>query len=336
MNTIDNKKKETKALEKATAMIILLILFLTVTLISIGTGSVNIPISQVVKNLFATEDPIVRAIIVDIRLPRVLIGMLVGASLAVSGAILQAVMQNPLADPGLVGVSSGASLAAIFIMLMLPTYTNLVPIAAFTGGMLATLAIYFLAWKQGIKPMRIILAGVAVNAMLGGATSLLSVLNSDKIQGIILWVNGSLSGKGWLDLKSIALYSLVGLSLSFLCIRPANLLLLGDEKAATLGLNVNKCRIILSVLAAFLAGVSTSIVGIIGFVGLVVPHICRFIVGTDYKHLIPFSMIGGATLLMTADTFARTVARPIELPVGTLMAVVGGPFFLYLLRKGDK
>lgn len=329
-------KKSEKSTKKSIAIIVLFILFIVTTLLSIGIGSVNIPIDEVVKHLFTVDDSINRAIIVDIRLPRVLIGILVGASLAVAGAILQAVMQNPLADPGLIGVSSGASLSAIFIMLLFPAYTSLVPIAAFAGGMLSTFIIYILAWKQGIKPMRIILAGVAVNAMLGGATSLLSVLNSDKIQGVILWVNGSLSGRGWLDFKSIRLYIIVGLVLSFFCIRPANMLLLGDEKATNLGLDTNKSRIALSVLAAFLAGISTSVVGIIGFVGLVVPHICRFVIGSDYKYLLPFSMVGGATLLIAADTFARTIAKPVELPVGTLMAVVGGPFFLYLLRKGGK
>lgn len=311
-------------------------LFITAILISIGTGSVNIPIGEVVGHLLSQDQSINRDIIVDIRLPRVLIGILVGASLAVAGAILQAVMQNPLADAGLIGVSSGASLAAIFIMLLLPAYNYLVPLAAFLGAMIATFVIYILAWKQGIKPMRIILAGVAVNAMLGGATSLLSVLNSDKIQGVILWVNGSLSGRSWLDLRSVVIYITLGLIVSFFCIRPANMLLLGDEKATNLGLNTTRSRVALSALAAFLAGVSTSVVGIIGFVGLVVPHMCRFVIGSDYKYLLPFSMIGGATLLISADTFARTIARPIELPVGTLMAVVGGPFFLYLLRKGGK
>lgn len=326
----------TKNMKKILAIVILFGLFIATVLFSIGTGSVNMPINEVLRHLFSSEESINRSIIVNIRLPRVLTGILVGASLAVSGAILQAVMQNPLADPGIIGVSSGASLAAIFIMLILPGYSDLVPIAAFLGGILATFIIYILAWDKGIKPMRIILAGVAVNAILGGATSLLSVLNSDKIQGIILWVNGSLSGRNWLDLKSVYIYIIFGLALSFFCIRPANILLLGDEKATNLGLNTNRTRILLSILAAFLAGISTSIVGIIGFIGLVIPHISRFIIGSDYKYLLPFSMVGGATLLVIADTFARTIAKPIELPVGTLMAVVGGPFFLYLLRKGGK
>lgn len=322
--------------KKLLAIIILLGLFITSVLFSIGTGSVNIPIGEVVSLLFDSGESINKSIIFDIRLPRVLIGILVGASLAVSGAILQAVMQNPLADPGIIGVSSGASLAAIFIMLILPGYNNLVPLAAFLGGIFATFIVYILAWDNGIKPMRIVLAGVAVNAILGGATSLLSVLNSDKIQGIILWVNGSLAGRNWLDLKTIYIYIISGLILSFFCIRPANILLLGDEKATNLGLNTNRTRVLLSILAAFLAGVSTSVVGIIGFVGLVVPHISRFIVGSDYKYLLPFSMVGGASLLVLADTFARTIASPIELPVGTIMAVAGGPFFLYLLRRGGK
>lgn len=323
-------------MKKVSIIIISILIFIGVLVLSIGLGSVSIPVRKIIEFIFNEGDIINKSIIMDIRLPRVLIAVIVGANLATSGALLQSVMQNPLADPGIIGVSSGASLAAISVMLLKPQYTYLVPLFAFLGGIFATFLIYILAWKDGIKPARIILSGVAINAMLGGATSLISVLNSDKIQGVIMWVNGSVSGRSWNDLKMILPYSIVGLLLSFFCIRPANVLLLGDEKAVNLGLNVNRSRILLSILAAFLAGISTSVVGIIGFIGLIIPHISRLLIGSDYKYLLPFSMIGGATMLLLADTFARTIAKPIELPVGTIMAVIGGPFFLYLLRKGGK
>ncbi|EOD00137.1 FecCD family ABC transporter permease [Caldisalinibacter kiritimatiensis] len=321
-------------MKKVLIILISILMFIITVLLAIGVGSVNIPVNELLKVLLDKGDMINKSIIVDIRLPRVLIAALVGANLAVSGALLQSVMKNPLADPGIIGVSSGASLGAIIIMLIVPQYTYLVPLFAFFGGVLATFLIFILAWKQGIKPVRIILSGVAINAMLGGATSLISVLNSDKIQGILMWINGSISGRSWNDLNMILVYSIIGLILSYFCIRPANILLLSDEKAVNLGFNVNRSRVLLSLLGAFLAGISTSVVGVIGFIGLVIPHISRLVIGSDYKYLLPLSMIGGATMLLLADTFARIIAKPIELPVGTIMAVIGGPFFLYLLRRG--
>lgn len=323
-------------MKKASIILFSATIFIIVMFLSIGFGSVKIPVREIFHLIFKDGDVINKSIIMDIRLPRVLIAIIVGANLAVSGALLQSVMQNPLADPGIIGVSSGASLAAISIMLLMPQYTYLVPLAAFLGGIFATFLIYMLAWKDGIKPVRVILSGVAINAMLGGTTSFISVLNSDKIQGIIMWVNGSIAGRSWGDFKMLLPYSIVGLILSLFCIRPANVLLLGDEKASNLGLNVNKSRILLSLLAAFLAGISTSVVGTIGFIGLIIPHISRLLIGSDYKYLLPFSMINGGIMLLLADTFARIIAKPIELPVGTIMAVIGGPFFLYLLRKGGK
>ncbi len=323
-------------MKKALIILISILLFIITVFFAVSMGSVNIPLKEIFNFLFDKGDVINKSIIFDIRLPRVLIAALVGSNLAVAGALLQSVMKNPLADPGIIGVSSGASLGAITIMLIIPQYTYLVPLFAFLGGVFATFLIFILAWKDGIKPIRIILSGVAINAMLGGATSLISVLNSDRIQGILMWVNGSISGRSWNDLNMILVYSIIGLILSFFCIRTSNILLLSDEKAVNLGINVNRTRVLISLLGAFLAGISTSIVGIIGFVGLVVPHISRLVIGSDYKYLLPLSMIGGATMLLLADTFARIVAKPIELPVGTIMAVIGGPFFLYLLRKGEK
>ncbi len=249
---------------------------------------------------------------------------------------MQAVMQNPLADPGIIGVSAGASVGGIILMLVLPQYSYLVPPVAFCGGLFASFLIYILAWKEGFTPVRIILAGVAVNALLGSITGLVSILYSDRLQGALAWLNGSMASKSWQHLRVLVGYSLPALCLTFFCIRSANILLLGDEKASSLGVGVNKVRFFLSVVAAFLAGISTATVGIIGFVGLVIPHILRMMVGSDYKVLLPFSMFGGAILLLGADTFARIIAAPIELPVGIVMAILGSPFFLYLLRNSGK
>lgn len=310
------------------------ILLLFVLLLAVRLGSVEYSYSQIFKILSSPEMTSDRNVIFNVRLPRILIATMIGANLAVAGALLQAVMQNPLADPGLTGVSSGASLGAIIIMLLFPRYTYLVPLVAFFGGAIACALVYSLAWKNGIKPMRIVLAGVAINAILGGGTSLLSTLYSDRIQGVLMWVNGSISGKTWSDVKVLALYSAIGIGVSMLFIRKANILQLGDEMSSNLGVNTNKYRVIISLIAVFLAGISTAIVGVVGFVGLIVPHIARLIIGSDYKYMLPFSVILGSITLLLGDTFARTIAKPIELPVGVIMAVVGGPFFLYLLRRG--
>lgn len=299
-------------------------------------GSVSITYSDILEVLVGKGTALNQNIIMNVRLPRVLVAVMVGANLAVSGALLQSVMQNPLADPGLTGVNAGASLVAIFIMMLYPGLTYLVPIGAFLGGLVACVMIYILAWKNGIKPIRIILAGVAVNAIMGSGTALLSVLYSDRIQGVIAWMNGSLVGKSWGDIRVLAVYSVLGLISSLFCIRYANALQLGDKMAANVGVNTNLYRILLSVVAVFLAGVSVAITGPIGFVGLAVPHIARLIVGSDYKFLLPMSMAVGSTLVLMGDTFARTVASPIELPVGLIMAIIGAPFFLYLLRRGAR
>lgn len=321
---------------KSKLIIIIGILILSI-LLGICLGSVKISLNDIIKSLFSDEYTVKKAIISDIRLPRVWIAVFVGANLSASGALLQAVMRNPLADPGITGVSAGASLLAIIILLLFPSYVSLVPIAAFVGGVIACGIVYGLAWKGGgIEPIRIVLAGVAVNAILGGATGLLSLLNSDKIQGVMLWTNGSLSRVSWMDVKVLGIYSIVGIILALICIRAANVLQLGDDVAKNLGYNVNLTRILISLVAVYLAGISVAFVGIIGFVGLVVPHISRLLFGSDYKWMLPVSMLMGGAVLVIADTLARIIAAPIELPVGTMMAMLGGPFFLYLLRRGAK
>ena len=190
-----------------------------------------------------------------------------------------------------------------------------------------------MAWKNGLKPERVVLAGVAINTILGGFISLLSTLYSDKIQSAILWLNGSLATKTWQDVHMLVWYSVIGLILSLFLIRSANVLQLGEESATNLGFNVNRTRLIISLVAVFLAATSTAVVGIISFVGLIVPHISRMLMGSDHKYTIPFSMVLGGIVLLIADTLARTVGGSIEIPVGVIMSIVGGPFFLYLLRK---
>lgn len=312
------------------------ILLLIFVVISIGMGSVYISPLETIQTIFTRSEEMATTIIWDLRIPRVAVAAIVGVNLALSGALLQAVMRNPLADPGLTGVSSGASVTVLAIMLVFPNFTSFVPIAAMIGGTIAVAIVYALAWKKNtISPVRIILAGVAVNAIFGGITGLLSILYSDRLPAALQWMNGSLGGKGMGDVAVLLPYSMIGWVLALFCIRSANLLSLGEKVASNLGENTNRIRILLSLVAVYLAAVSVSIVGLLGFVGLVVPHMARLIVGTNYRFVIPMSMILGAVVLVIADTIGRTLFAPLDLPAGIIMAMVGGPYFLYLMRKGD-
>ncbi|MEL5988987.1 iron ABC transporter permease [Kurthia gibsonii] len=312
------------------------ILLLIFIVISIGMGSVYISPLETIQTIFTRSEEMATTIIWDLRIPRVAVAAIVGVNLALSGALLQAVMRNPLADPGLTGVSSGASVTVLAIMLVFPNFTSFVPIAAMIGGTIAVAIVYALAWKKNtISPVRIILAGVAVNAIFGGITGLLSILYSDRLPTALQWMNGSLGGKGMGDVAVLLPYSMIGWVLALFCIRSANLLSLGEKVASNLGENTNRIRILLSLVAVYLAAVSVSIVGLLGFVGLVVPHMARLIVGTNYRFVIPMSMVLGAVVLVIADTIGRTLFAPLDLPAGIIMAMVGGPYFLYLMRKGD-
>lgn len=322
-------KSHRKILVISSAFLLLLILIGLFSMV----GSVNLSLTEIIQALINQDNWMVTTIVYKMRLPRNILAALVGANLAVSGVLLQSVMKNPLADPGITGVSSGASVAAIVILLMLPAYINLLPIFAFLGGAIACALVYIMAWKNGLKPERIVLAGVAVNTILGGFISLLSTLFSDKIQSAILWLNGSLATKTWADVELLAGYSIIGLIIALFLVRSTNVLQLGDEAAKNLGFNVNRTRLLISGVAVFLAAISTSVVGIISFVGLIVPHIARMLMGSDHKYTIPFSMVLGGIVLLIADTLARTVGGSIEIPVGVITSIVGGPFFLYLLRK---
>ncbi len=330
-------KKKSKSIIKITSVILILSCILCVlALISISIGSARYSLRDIMTNLLTEESNPIKIIIYNLRLPRIISAILIGAALSVGGALLQSVMRNPLADPGTIGVSAGAGTAATTILLLFPHMTTAVPIFAFGGAALACGLIYLLAWKGGVDPVRIILSGVAINSVLGGYNGFLQMLYSDNLQGVLGFMNGSLSGRSWSDVKTLAIYVIIGLFLALICIKSANALQLGDEMAKNLGINVNLSRIALSAVSAFLAAATVSVAGMIGFVGLVVPHIARMIVGSDYKIMIPTSMLLGAVVLLFADTVGRTLVPGMDIPVGTIMSMVGGPFFLYMLRKKGK
>ena len=302
-------------------------------LISTAKGTADIPFEEIFAILGGTRDTAHAQILWNIRLPRTLVAALVGINLSLSGAILQAILRNPLADPHIIGISSGAGLAGIFIMLVLPGAALLITPGAFVGAMIAAALIYILAWKDGIRPTRIILAGVAVSAFLGAGISAMMILYSDRVQGALMWMVGGLSARTWPHVDMLLPYT-IGAGLLTLCsAQRLNILQLGDDMARGIGLAVERTRILLTALAALLAASAVSVVGLLGFVGLIVPHAARLMIGSDYRFLLPAAALLGVTTLTLSDTAARLLFSPLELPVGIIMAALGAPFFLYLLRR---
>ena len=302
-------------------------------IISIMKGSVNVPLNEIIAAMTGGSAGMHQQIILNIRLPRTIVAGLVGVNLALSGAILQAVMKNSLADPHIIGISAGAGIMGIFIMLLFPDLSWLITPAAFAGAMGAAILIYILAWKNGIQPIRIILAGVAVSAFLGAGISALMIIYSDRVHSALMWMVGGLSARSWPQVMIIWPYTLAGMIFTLLAARHLNILQLGDELAKGLGLRVERTRLILTAAAALLAASAVSVVGLLGFVGLIVPHAARLMIGSDYRYLLPATIFLGAATVMLSDTFARVAFAPVELPVGIIMAAIGAPFFLFLLRR---
>src|SRR5690606_12025040 len=300
---------------------------------SIGTGAVRISLSEIWLYVFHGYDGPMKEIVWNIRLPRTLVGMLVGANLALSGALLQGVMRNSLADPHIIGVSSGAGLLGIIVLILFPHLWSMLTPIAFLGASGAAAIIYLLAWKDGVQPVRLILAGVAVSAFLGSGISALLIFFSDRVNGALVFMVGGLSAKSWPELEIILPYSLIGMSLAFIGSSHLNILALGDSNARGLGLSVEAARFFLTALATLLAASAVSVVGLLGFVGLIVPHSARLLIGSDYRFLLPASVLLGAAVVTFCDTLARLMFAPLELPVGIMMGALGAPFFLYLLRR---
>ena len=301
--------------------------------VSLLKGSVDISYTDIWRILIENGTSAKDQIILNIRLPRTVVAALVGMNLSLSGAILQAVMKNPLADPHIIGISSGAGLAGVMIMILYPAMEYLITPVAFLGAMGAAICIYILAWKGGIRPVRIILAGVAVSAFLGSGISALMIFYSDRVHGALMWMVGGLAARSWPHVDIILPYAIIGMILAFLGAKHLNILQLGDEIARGLGLNVEVTRIAMTAIAALLAASAVSVVGLLGFVGLIVPHAARLIIGSDYRFLLPASALLGIAVVTISDTFARIIFSPIELPVGVIMAFIGAPFFLFLLRR---
>ena len=327
-------------------------LLATLVLCSLAVGAVGIPPLEVL-GIFAQTAGIPglpdydaghAAVLLDIRTPRVMLGVLVGSALAMSGATIQGLFRNPLADPGLIGVSSGAALAAVSVIVLGSTllqglsealgyYT--LPVAAFIGSLLVTLLVYRLANVEGRTDVAtMLLAGVAINALMGAATGLLTYMADDaQLRTLTFWAMGSLGGVTWVQVLAVAPLILIPLFILPFFAHALNAILLGEAEAGHLGFNLERIKQGLIVLVALVVGSTVALTGVIGFVGLVVPHLLRLILGPDHRLLLPASALLGASLLLAADLLARTLVTPAELPIGIITAALGGPFFLWLLGR---
>jgi iron complex transport system permease protein len=331
--------------DKRTPLVALLLLIATgvILVISISYGEYDMTPIEVIQTLFKTLDanhPEYRQfnfVVFTARLPRIWVAFLVGTALATSGAIMQGITRNPLADPFLLGVSGGAGLVAVALIVWLNEVSlSLLPIATFIGALLTALLIYILAWKRGgSTPLRLILIGVAVASVVGALTNIMLVFGDiNQVQQAYIWLTGSVYGRNWTHVHTVSGWLIVLLPIAFLCANWLNTLNLGDDTAKGLGMRVERQRVILLVISVGLAAVAVAVSGTIGFVGLIAPHITRRLVGASHQALLPISALFGGALLVLADLIGRWVLSPSELPIGIVTAIIGAPYFLYLLYRG--
>nr|WP_241430901.1 iron ABC transporter permease [Natronolimnohabitans innermongolicus] len=271
----------------------------------------------------------------NLRLPRVLVAILVGMNLAVSGVIFQAITRNELASPFVLGVSSGAGLMVLLVLTVFTGLSAFLPIIASLGGAIAFVIVYAIAWNHGTSPVRLVLAGVVVGAVFGSLQTALFVFTDDigVVQQAISWLNGSLTGVSWQHVRIALPWTVVAMGAAYLSSRQLDVLLLGEGMASSLGMSVERVRFGLSCVAVLAASVSIAVAGIISFVGLIVPHIVRNVVGSDHRRLVVGCLFAGPALMVAADVGARLALNPVQIPVGIVTGLIGGPYFLYLMRK---
>ena len=339
-NGLEELYKKNK--RKSIAFLIILggILLLTI-LLSLRAGSYETPVGELIKGIFGlSSDRKINLVVRNNRLPRILTSILAGGGLGLAGCILQAVLRNPLASASTLGVSQGATFGAAFAIVVLGMGAASdfgIPLCAFLGSIAVALVILGLSKFRQVSPEGIVLAGVAISSMFTGATTLIQYF-ADEVQlsTLVFWTFGDLGSTGWEDLGGMAVIVAVLCVYCILRRWDYNALLSGEETAISLGINVKRLTLVNMVLCCLCSSVIVSNVGLISFIGLVAPHIVRMVVGNNHVYLIPGSILGGATLLLLGDLFARTIISPVILPIGAITSFLGGPLFLYLLFKGGK
>lgn len=310
------------------SFIVVTVLLLITVIYAATTGSIQMSFVDFITNFFDADNADMAAI-KDLRFPRIIVALFAGAALSVAGVLLQAIMRNPLADAGFIGISAGAAFTKLFIVSFVPTLFFFTPIAAFIGGALACFFVFLLSWKSGLNPLKLILVGIAINAMFSGLTEAMISFGASASGSI----TSNLTLKTWDDVSLIVTYGSIGLILAFILYAACNVLVLSDKTAKSVGFNVTAARVVIAAVAVLLSAASVVVAGVISFVGILVPHIARRLVGYDHKVLIPFTALLGAFIILLADTLGRTMFAPMEVPASTIMAIIGGPFLIFLLRK---
>ncbi len=327
-------------------LLVLVVLLIVACLLAVGLGTVWIPPKTTLRLIAwklglagaPADVPSSTAVILfELRIPRVLLGLLVGSALAAAGALFQALFRNPMADPAIIGVSSGAALGAIVAILLgggVALGGLVVPAAGFAGALAVAVLVYRLGRiGPSVQVGTLLLAGIAVAAVVSAVISLIMSFSGEQVRSIYFWLLGGLAGRGWESLGVAAVLVAVGLAVSLLGVRDLNAMALGEERAGQLGVEVERFKLRTLATGSLLAAAAVSVAGVIGFVGLMTPHILRLVLGADHRRLLPAVVIGGAAFMVLADLAARTLLAPEEIPVGALTALLGGPFFLYLLRR---
>lgn len=318
---------------------ILFLLVCVTFLLSVSIGTVSFPISDIVKSIFHRSDALeINTIINQIRLPRVILSLLVGASLGGAGTVFQSLFRNPMADAYIIGISSGSALGAVLAIAFRLRFYILglspIPLFAFIGGISTVFLVYTISSRGRHNQMlNLLLSGLAINSFLSSAMSFLLLMSDTSLHESIYWLMGGFSGRGWEHIKIVLPYFGVSILILLLFTRELNILLLGDEQAKSLGVNVEQVRRVIIIFTSLLTASAVSVSGVIGFVGLVVPHILRLLIGPDNRTLFPASLLGGAILLALSDLIARIALSPSEIPVGIVTSLIGAPFFLSLLVK---
>jgi iron complex transport system permease protein len=327
-------------LDKRTIIVavVLVVISLAVAIANAAIGSMRIHPLSAVRIFLGMGDPTEATIVLNFRLPRMLVAFLVGMLLAGAGAVLQGMIRNPLASPDIMGITGGASAAAVLFITLLPTASvRYLPFAAMAGAVVATAVIYLLAWKKGVSAMRLVLIGVGIEASMKALTTLLIVrspfYSSSKA---LTWLTGTVYGANWGNVWALLPWAAVLLPLTAIAGRTLNVLQLGDDTAAGAGSRVNRDRLLLLALCVAMAGAAVAVGGAIGFVALLAPHIARMLTGPSFGGLLPVSALAGGIIVALADLVARTAFAPLDLPVGIFTSMIGAPFFMYLLYRNRK
>ena len=324
--------KKSGAKKTALVFILTCCALLAVFFAAVNTGGLRTTAAQLLRGLFLEYDETV-AIILQLRFPRVIAAMLGGAMMAMSGVCMQAVMRNPLADPGIIGVTSGAAFAAVIVSSFFPSLAMFTPLFSFIGGIAAFAAVYLLARGREISPVRLILTGIAVDAFFTGLYQGFNAYTGNTYSGAASIINANISLKTWDDVYILSAYTLISAVLCMLAAGRCNLLSLSDKTVVGLGVNISKTRIWISVLSVLMASAFTAIIGAVSFLGLIVPHIARLLVGSDHRKLLPYSALLGALVFLSADTLGRSIAYPYEISAAIIMAIIGGPMLIVLLKR---